>query len=134
MCKGEIIFMKKIHVFISQPMNGLKLRDINERREVMVQTIAREIEKSSNLTYKVDFDIEVDNPVTRKGKPIGAGRVWYLGQAISDMDKSDVVIFDTDAMANARGCKIEYFVATEYKKPTYVITSPILGEIKKYLR
>lgn len=126
--------MKKLHVFISQPMNGVKIKDITERREVMVQTLAREVEKSTTLTYKVDFDIEVINPITRKSRPIGAGRLWYLGQAISDMDKADVVIFDTDAMQKAHGCKIEYVVATEYAKPMYTITSPILGEIKRYLR
>ena len=126
--------MKKLHIFISQPMNGHKIKDITERREVMVQTIARAVEKNSSLTYKVDFDIEVMNPITRKNKPIGAGRIWYLGQAISDMDKADAVIFDKDAMQNARGCKIEYMVANEYKKPMYSITSSLIGECIKYLR
>lgn len=125
--------MKTIKVFISQPMNGLKLKEIQDRRDYILNNLSTAIATKSGLSTE-EFKIEVVNPITRKNKPENADRLWYLGQAISDMDRADVVIFDESAVTKARGCFVEHVVARSYNKPMYLANTSIIGEIAKYLR
>jgi hypothetical protein len=115
-------------------MHGKNTDEVKERREQIINEIAKAIEKRHNLTYKVDFEINVVNPLERFKHPLKAGRLWYLGKAISDMDLADVVIFDKNASNLASGCKMEYLTAVEYKKPCYSVTSPVLGEVGKFMK
>ena len=79
--------MKILNIFVSQPMSGIALEEIEKKRNFIVSRVALAVEKKTGLTWKV-----------------------------------------------ARGCKCEYYVAKEYKKDCYSVTSPILGEVSKYLQ
>lgn len=92
-------------VFISQPMNGLTEKEIKKTRK-------RVLDKLKQVT---DEEIEVVNPITRKDAPEDSGRLWYLGRAISDMDKADLVVFAAGSYYAARGCRVEREVVGIYE-------------------
>lgn len=90
-------------VFISQPMHGLSEQEIETRRADIV----------NKLTEVTDKEIEVVNPIQREDAPENAGRLWYIGRAISDMDGCDLVIFANGWRA-AKGCHSEREVVDIY--------------------
>ena len=95
--------MKKL--FISQAMRGLTDEEILKvREEIRVRaekTIGEPVEVIDS--YFTDYPGEVCKSVP----------IWYLGKSIQLLSQADVVYFGGD-WRNARGCRIEYQVASDY--------------------
>ena len=92
--------MKK--VMISQPMNGLDNKEIQETRDRAIKWIDDNGYKfqDSFVTEQVPTDIVNSS-------------VWYLAKSLEFMSKVDAVYFCKD-WETARGCVIEHAVASEY--------------------
>lgn len=95
--------MSELNLFISQPMSGLTYEEFDKRR--------KEILEKCNKAFRTDY--KVINPYNRPDAPKTAGPLWYLGKAIMDLDKADIVIFSSDS-EKSNGCKIERRVCTIY--------------------
>ena len=92
-------------LFISQPMRGLtdieilKVRlEIKNRAE---KTIGEPLELINSFIE--DYPGEINQYIP----------VWYLGKSIQFLSQADIVYFGGD-WRNARGCKIEYEIASAY--------------------
>lgn len=99
--------MKPLKLFISQPMSEVSINEFMSTRSSIES-------KFKNKFPGVEY--EIINPYVRDDAFPGAGRLWFLGKAIQDMDKADVIIFSGDAQF-AKGCKIEMTIANEYSIP-----------------
>ena len=95
--------MKKL--FISQPMRGLTDIEILKVRLEIKNRAEKIIGEPLELinSFFEDYPKEIN-----KYKP-----VWYLGKSIQFLSQADIVYFGGD-WRNARGCKIEYEIATTY--------------------
>lgn len=100
-----------IKVFISQPMHGLSDEEIiSERNRVLEKFI-----EAIKLQYPiVDAKVTVVNDVFRPYAPKNASRLWYLTEAIRDMEIADVIIF-CKGWDTASGCRIERAVVENYQ-------------------
>ena len=95
--------MKKI--FISQPMRGLTDEEIlKKRKEIFIKVekiIGEPVELIDSFINEYPGEINKSIPV------------WYLGKSIQLLSQADIVFFGGD-WRNARGCKIEHEIATQY--------------------
>ena len=87
-------------IMISQPMRGKTNEQIREERAELVKQLESEGHKVINTL----FDLSKDKTA-----------VHYLAKSIEAMADVDVVVF-MPGWQQARGCRIEYQVATEYGK------------------
>lgn len=90
-------------VMISQPMKGYTEEVIRESRERLV----KELEQQGYEVVDTIFTEEVP-----KNCDIA---IYYLSKSIEAMSKVDGIVF-MKGWENARGCKIEYYVAQYYHK------------------
>lgn len=100
---------KKVKIFLSFPMKGKTYEQIIQDREEAVKRL-------SNLW--VDTDIEILNTVFRDitdHKPL-----WYLGKSIQALSEANVAVFCGN-WEDARGCRIEYLCANNYKIPILLL-------------
>lgn len=88
-------------IFISQPMNG--------KTDEEILKVRKDIIKKLNINEKDVIDSWVADG--KIGDPI-----QLLGMSIEKMAEADIVVF-AEEWFKARGCKIEYQTAIEYKKP-----------------
>jgi hypothetical protein len=95
--------MKK-KVFVSQPMAGKPKELIREERA----SVVKELE---DLGYEVIDSIVADTPEEASNKP-----VFYLSQSILKLSQADYAYFMI-GWSGARGCQIEYEIATRYNIP-----------------
>lgn len=87
-------------IMISQPMRGKTNEQIRKEREELI----KQLESEGHEVIDTVLDIsECKSPI------------YYLSKSIELLDKADAVIF-MKGWENARGCKIEYQVASEYGK------------------
>ena len=95
--------MKKL--FISQPMRGLKDEEILKVREEIKIRAEKIIGEPIELinSFIEDYPGEINKSIP----------VWYLGKSIQLLSQADTAYFGGD-WRNARGCKIEYVIATTY--------------------
>lgn len=121
-----------LNVFISQPMHGLSDKEIKARRRKIVSKIKKSYKHlkkcldRANVEYDdrwlrshfQDVRVTVVNPIHRKDAPENAGRLWYLGQAISDLEKADLVIF-AKGYSLAKGCRVEWETVRTYEIPYF---------------
>lgn len=88
-------------VMISQPMNG--------KTDEEIQKIRNEIIAKFNKMH-----IEVINTLFTEEAPENCNSaIYYLGKSISAMKDIDA-IYMAEGWREARGCRIEYKVASEY--------------------
>lgn len=98
-------------VFISQPMNGKSEKEINERREEIIQIIEnRYLNKHIEFIYSI-IDSEPNNDV--ENIP-----VWYLGESIKKLSTATLAYFDS-GWQKARGCRIEHQICKDYNIPIF---------------
>ena len=90
-------------IMISQPMRGYTEKTIREGRKNLVN----ELEKQG---YEV-----VDTIFTEEAPKNCDKAIYYLSKSIEAMSKVDGVVF-MKGWEQARGCKIEYYVAQYYHK------------------
>lgn len=132
-----------VNVFISQPMAGRHVKEIQEERDRIVAFIKEHYEfqfRNSRASAMVPkgysfyekepkYNINVVNPIERENAPDNAGRLWYLGRAISDLEKCDLVIF-ARGWEKAKGCCVEREAVRQYDIPYFLYGSAFLsGEI-----
>lgn len=87
-------------IMISQPMKGKKEEQIRSEREELV----RQLEKQGHEVIDTVLDLSE-----------GKTPVHYLAKSIELLAEVDAVVF-MKGWENARGCRIEYSVASEYGK------------------
>ena len=91
-------------IFISQPMNGKTDEEIFQEREDTIKLLKK----------RYGEDIEIINSYINNPAPSDANPpVYYLGESIKLLSQADLVYF-IDGWNKARGCKIEYIIASEY--------------------
>ena len=92
-------------LFISQPMRGLTdIEILKARKEIKnraEETIGEPLELINSFIE--DYPEEINKSIP----------VWYLGKSIQFLSQADIAYFGGD-WRNARGCKIEYEIATAY--------------------
>ncbi len=131
--------MKEIKVFVSQPMQGLSLAEVQEKRTEVLERVGKALEEKG-LT---DFSLNPINAIIRGVSiedecrmevlgldPENTPRTWWLGQAIQEMAAADLFVF-CPQWFSAKGCNVERKVCDMYFKniPTVGVTSRrILGE------
>lgn len=90
-------------VMISQPMNGRKNEDIERRRQEIVKKFAKlHIDVENTL-----FNEEVNN------EAYNHPAMYYIAKSIDAIGKVDAVYFTKD-WREARGCRIERMICSEY--------------------
>lgn len=132
-----------VNVFISQPMSGRHVEEIQEERDRIVTFIKEHydfrfdgnsrasamIPKGFDLYKdKHEYSINVVNPIERENAPDNAGRLWYLGQAISDLEKCDLVIF-ARGWETSKGCCVERDAVRQYGIPYSLFENDILSGV-----
>lgn len=125
--------MKEIKVFVSQPMHGLSLVEVQEKRTEVLERVAKCLEEKG-LT---DFTLDPINAIIRGVSiedecrmdvlgldPENMPRTWWLGQAIQEMAAADLFVFGP-GWFSARGCNVERKVYDLYFKgvPAVGVTS-----------
>ena len=95
--------MKKL--FISQPMRGLTDEEILKVRQEIKVKAEKKIDEKVELinSFIEEYPGEIDKSIP----------VWYLGKSIQFLSEADIAYFGGD-WRNARGCKIEYEIASTY--------------------
>lgn len=88
-------------IFISQLM-----------RNKTDEEIIAERQKITDACKKEYGDVEIIDSFF-EGAPHDASPVWFLGKALEKLSEADAVYF-ADGWNNARGCRIEHTVASEY--------------------
>lgn len=103
--------MRKIYVFVSQPMHGLPVDQIKEERAKILDAFKKFgvdnfwFEKEDEM---VDINDTFDQPL-----PPFSGRLAFLGRSIMKMDDADFIIF-ADGWRMANGCRVEHKACQEY--------------------
>lgn len=96
-----------MRVFISQPMRGRTIEQIQERRdqicEMLVEVFNRDIEFIDSINK--------DEELQKKGS------IAMLGHSVSLMADANLVVFDDCEDRYYSGCHIEREVASTYKIP-----------------
>ena len=90
------------NVFISQPMNGKKDKEIRLERQQAIKDI--------RLLLKEDINV-IDSFLTKT--PKDATPLWYLGESLKLMSYADIVVF-LPHWQDYRGCIIEHLCAKKY--------------------
>ena len=115
-----------IKVFISQPMHGLSDEEIVAERNRVVNKF---IEAMRFQYPTVDAKVTVVNDVFRPYAPCNASRLWYLTEAILDMEIADVIIF-CKGWDKASGCRVERTVVENYQstfKDRLILSEGVTG-------
>lgn len=131
--------MKIIKVFVSQPMHGRSLVEVQEERTEVLERVGKVLEEKG-LT---DFSLDPINAIIRGVSiedecrldvlgldPENPPRTWWLGQAIQEMAAADLFVWCPEWFS-AKGCNVERKVYNLYFKniPTVGVTCRrILGE------
>lgn len=119
---------KAVRVFFSQPMHGLTDEEIIFERNLMKE------EFRNFLCYELGFDNDVEiidvNYIFNDPGPEDAGRLWYLGRSIQNMDKADYVCFHSH-WRSANGCWVEHSAAEMYFKWRFGDTA---GQVSEHIR
>lgn len=88
-------------IMISQPMKGIPQDQIEKNRKDIVEKLTEEGHEIINTIF-------TDEPPKDNNQG-----VWYLGKSLQAMSTVDAVYF-MDGWENARGCKLEHEVCTQY--------------------
>lgn len=97
--------MKKIKIFISQPMGGKTNAEIIGERNRIINNLEK-ILKIDNVEYI--YSVIDCHPDKEVHVPI-----WYLSKSINILAEADLVVFGLD-WEKARGCRIEHAICKEY--------------------
>ena len=87
-------------IMISQPMSGKTDEQIlGERKELV-----KELQNEGHIIIDTVLDISENK-----------SPIYYLAKSIELLDQADAVIF-MKGWQEARGCRVEHFIALEYGK------------------
>lgn len=104
---------KAVRVFFSQPMHGKTDEGIIFERTLMMDEFRNFL--CSELGFDSDVEIIDVNNLFNEPGPEDAGRLWYLGRSIQNMDKADYIVFHNH-WRSAKGCWVEHAAAEMYFK------------------
>lgn len=121
---------KRIKVFISQPMSGLRDIEIDAvRQECLCRLYGGEFDRALRKIFETSDDCEfvfdviprfmpyfANEAPPKDRKTIRANRVYCLGNSIENMEQADLVVFDVD-WYKAKGCRVEASICIEYGIP-----------------
>ena len=99
--------MRKIKIFVSQPMRGIPEEEIRTIRQIYMRRILPDIAKDFLCSID-DFEV-IDSILEQNGTPIE-----LLARSLVMMQDADIAVF-LPGWRRSRGCKIEYEVATRYQ-------------------
>ena len=94
-------------VFISQPMKGRTIEQIQERRDQICEMLVEVFNRDIEFIDSINKDPELQKK----------GSVAMLGHSISLMADADLVAFDNCEDRYHSGCRIEREVADTYQIP-----------------
>ena len=107
--------MKTIKVFVSQPMHGLSLVEVQEKRTEVLERVGKRLEEKGLTDFSLDPINAIIRGVTIEDEcrmdvlgldPENPPRTWWLGQAIQEMAAADLFVF-CPQWFSARGCNVE---------------------------
>lgn len=90
-------------IMISQPMRGKTTEQIRSERECLVKELEAKGHQVVDTIFAEESPKDCDTAI------------FYLSKSIEAIGKVDAVVFMA-GWENARGCRIEYDVATNYGK------------------
>lgn len=96
--------MNIFNLFVSQPMTGYSIEEIKNTREKAVKAFIKKYNIDKN-NIKVIDNLQEDHPEYT--------HTDYLANDIKYIGKADGILF-TKGWQLARGCKVEFHVASEY--------------------
>lgn len=105
--------MKKL--FISLPMNGRDVDDIQSDMEELKQIA----EKNCHESFELLKTFQHDEP----SSDINTEACWYLGKSISMLAEADMVLFHPE-WKTARGCLMEHMICALYDIPYVELQMP----------
>lgn len=114
-----------IKVFISQPMNGRTDEEIREARNKAIVDIRSKLGTEFEVidSFFEDYDVEAGAKDRVEGNvddlAPGYIPIKYLAKSIDLLAEANVVYFTWDYY-QARGCRIEYEIASRYGKVVVV--------------
>lgn len=98
-------------VFISQPMRGRTIEQIQERRYQICEMLVEVFNKNIEFIDSINKDEELQKK----------GSIAMLGHSVGLMADADLVVFDDCEDRYYSGCHIEREVASAYKIPSICI-------------
>lgn len=107
------MFSKKI--FISQPMRGKTKEEIVKERDAVIEYLKKKYPDCSIIDSVLDLS-ENRSPV------------YYLSKSIELLSTADLAVF-MPGYNEARGCRLEYLIATAYGIPVEMYTGDEKGEL-----
>lgn len=105
--------MKKL--FISLPMNGRDIDDIQSDMEELKEIA----EKNCDESFELLKTFQHDEP----SGDINTEACWYLGKSISMLAEADMVLFHPE-WKTARGCLMEHMICALYDIPYIELQMP----------
>lgn len=90
-------------VMISQPMRGKTTEQIMAEREALIKELEAQGHEVIDTIFAEETPKDCDTAI------------YYLSKSIEAIGKVDGVVF-MEGWADARGCRVEYDVATNYGK------------------
>lgn len=94
--------MKKVRVFISQPMKWRSDAEILATRQRALDKVQDRLGKEVELIESFF-----------QAAPTDAKPLWFLGKSLQVMSQADLVFF-VEGWQNMRGCRIEHQCAVDY--------------------
>lgn len=91
-------------LFISQPMSGKTIEQVEEMRALAIKTV---------MAKYPDEKFEIINNYVHEDAPSDASRLWHLGRSIQQLAEADVITFTPD-WRSANGCLVERVIADLY--------------------
>lgn len=121
---------KRIKVFISQPMNGLRDIEIDAVRQECLcclysgkfnQALRKIFETSDDCEFVFDvmprfIPYFANDEQPKDKKQLRGNRLYCLGNSIENLASADLVVFESD-WYKAKGCRIEASICIEYGIP-----------------
>lgn len=107
--------MSKLKLFISQPMQNKSPEEISTEKQKCIDYFQELITKLNKIFNEpVDFEIINSYIEEQPSSDVQSSELWYLGKSLELLSTADIIVF-AKGWRKARGCRIEYKCAEDYK-------------------
>lgn len=100
----------EFRVFISQPMSGRHIKDIENERCRIIEKIEKQYKNTPNKTYIYSVITKEPNNNVRN-EPL-----WYFSKSTDLLSTADLAVFGGN-WSESRGCRMEYELCEQYGIP-----------------